>query len=353
MIKIKHTLRRIFLVVICGSANVFADCMVWERLNLDVQFEARDSAGSVYFNNNAVIIGGWKSSDILNLQSIFLINQDGTTVNSVAPDIKNADLPVSLVFRNKIYIISGWQDGRLDTARATSSIHVSEDGLNYKYLGEGNFTPRVGAGGVVFKDQIYIIGGTKDYHHGDDASYLNDVWVSNDGLHYSLVSEHANFPPRAFHQVFVFKEKLCVAGGGGYKPKAFTLNDIWCSENGINFYSVTPNADWEPRIWFGSFVHDGKAYILGGDNLRQDGELSVNKTLNDVWVSNDLSAWKHLPFKAIWSPRHAFSTVYAENQNKVYVIAGHAHPLSNEVWSWAIPGNVKDIKDFGKCQDIK
>ncbi len=325
-------LRVFFVLSFLGVPIAWADSCQWEKLSLSEEFEARDSSGWAYLNGNMILIGGWKNSDEPNLRSIISIDEKGLVTKSVASDMESADLPVSVVYQNKIYVISGWKDGRLNTATSTSSVHVSSDGLNFKYLGEGNFPPKVGAAGVVFKDKIYIIGGTREYHLGDNSSYLNDVWSSIDGISYQLEKENAEFSARAFHQAFVFDNKLCVAGGGGYLPTTFTKNDIWCSKNGKDFTEINPHADWEPRIWFGSFVYAQKAYVLGGDSLVQrDGE-NVNKLLNDVWESDDLLTWKRLSFERVWSPRHAFTTVLAEDQERVYVAAGHAKPLTNDVW---------------------
>ena len=85
------------------------------------------------------------------------------------------------------------------------------------------------AGCTVFKDKMWILGGTEQYYFGNDGSLRNDVWCSEDGKRWNRVTEHASWSPRAYHGAAAFGGKLWVFGGGNYLPNYAALNDVWCS----------------------------------------------------------------------------------------------------------------------------
>ena len=61
---------------------------------------------------------------------------------------------------------------------------------------------------------------------------------------------------------------------------------------------------------------------------------------NDVWYSKDGKNWSELKTDAVWSRRHEQSLYVF--QDKLWIIGGHAAPLTNSVWQLELP------KDWGK-----
>lgn len=304
----------------------------WEKLQVKNGFSPRDSAGEFLFNGKMYLLGGWQDSYRPNLVDVYS-TRDGIHFqleNLISP-IHNSDLAVHLTHNNKIFIISGWIDGRLSTGRASNEIFISEDGKSFKLLGYAPFSPRVGAAGVVFKNRIYIIGGNEEYFYGSPKTLKSDVWSSADGINWILETKKPGFSPRAFAQAFVHQEKLCIAGGGNYSPFAFSFNEIWCSKNGKKFYKIKQKKKWPSRIWFSLLKHKDYVWVLGGDRIEP------SKKLNDVWISKNLITWKKIKFKKIWSPRHEHSAFIVGDE--IYIMAGHADPLNNEVWKFTIPHN--------------
>jgi hypothetical protein len=54
-----------------------------------------------------------------------------------------------------------------------------------------------------------------------------------------------------------------------------------------------------------------------------------------VWTSTDGRSWTEIKTETIWTPRHEHS-VYV-HQDKLWVVTGHAAPLTNEVWRLDVP----------------
>ncbi|MCB0218059.1 MAG: hypothetical protein KDH09_00070, partial [Chrysiogenetes bacterium] len=74
----------------------------------------------------------------------------------------------------------------------------------------------------------------------------------------------------------------------------YEANDIWMSEdNGATWNEVTDHASFEQRQDFQAVVHDGAIYITGG--YGGDGYVTVqgkDSILNDVWRSEDGVNWR-------------------------------------------------------------
>ena len=88
---------------------------------------------------------------------------------------------------------------------------------------------------------------------------------------------------------------------GGYTPRR--VNDIWSSENGIEWQQVTEHAPWPERNLPGCVVFDDKIWIMGGV------DASGNKSLADVWCSSDGERWElvsEIPLGAQGRPRLPF-----------------------------------------------
>ncbi|MHC4880871.1 MAG: Kelch repeat-containing protein, partial [Planctomycetota bacterium] len=57
----------------------------------------------------------------------------------------------------------------------------------------------------------------------------------------------------------------------------------------------------------------------------------------DVWYSKNGRDWKQLRSKTIWKERHEHSALVL--RDRIWVLGGHARPLSSEVWSLQLPEN--------------
>jgi hypothetical protein len=73
-------------------------------------------------------------------------------------------------------------------------------------------------------ESLYLMGGTMQY---GDADVKDDVWISNDGMNWTKVLEHAGFGKSILRGVLEFGGK------------------IWAIADGSNFYS-------DSGIWVGT-----------------------------------------------------------------------------------------------------
>ncbi len=110
-----------------------------------------------------------------------------------------------------------------------------------KILNEAPWGGRDGVGGLVYNDRMWVLGGWNPLVNRLEST--NDVWSSVDGVKWSL-------------------EKPNTFGTPAFDGKR----------------------DWEGRHWFGTHVHDGQMWIVGGDS--RQGYYQT-----DVWSSTDGKNW--------------------------------------------------------------
>jgi hypothetical protein len=240
---------------------------------------------------------------------------------------------MSVVFRDRAWVMGGWFNGRLPDHSASNEVWSSVDGVAWEQATTAaGWSRRLAAGLVEHRDRLWILGGTENYYFGDATSLKNDVWSSADGKDWKQEAPAAPWSPRAYHQAVTFNDRIYVLGGGNYVPAYEATNDVWSSADGVTWTCETKAAPWGPRLWFGAAVYRGRIWVLGGWSKETD-------NFGDVWHSADGSEWQRLETEHCWKSRHEHSVVVFKD--RLWVLGGHARPLSNEVWSLHLPADWK------------
>lgn len=322
-----------FLLAISVSVEGFSqkNNPNWKQVIQHAAWRARDSQGEIVFKNRLWILGGWFNSKEAPPRDVWS-SADGRNwklMNHCAP-WTHSDLAMTVVFKNKMWIMGGWYNGRLPNHSASNSVWNSANGRDWTLVTqEAGWSPRLGSAVVVFKGKIWLLGGTESYYFGDRKSLKNDVWYSSDGRTWHLATDKAGWSPRAYLQAAVLNGKIYVFGGGNYVPAYSGLNDVWSSEDGVHWRKVCDAAPWHGRIWFSSVVYRDRIWILGG--------WSGNpfKNWGDVWYSKDGKKWKKYNSTGVWEARHESSAFVF--QDKIWIAGGNTPPLMNDVWSLSLP----------------
>jgi hypothetical protein len=328
----KDGMKCFFLTPICLLPFVVplaAEDLDW-KLEAEAAWQARDSQAEYVFGDQLWIMGGWFQSFEAPPRDVWA-SSDGRRwrqVKATAPWV-HSDLPMNLTFADRMWIMGGWYNGRLPGHSASSEVWSSRDGVSWEQVtAAAGWTPRLAGVAVAFKEKIWMLGGTGNYYFGNGASLKNDVWSSPDGKVWKEETAAADWSPRAYHQAVVLNDKIYVLGGGNYVPEYHAKNDVWSSPDGVTWTCETEAAPWAPRLWFSAAVYRGRIWVLGGWSKEHE-------NFADVWSSDDGKTWVKLETKTIWKARHEHS-VYVF-QDKLWIAGGHAKPLSNEVWSLALP----------------
>lgn len=308
----------------------------WVKVTDNAGWQPRDSSGEVVYKDKLWILGGWFDSYSAPPRDVWS-SPDGKSWQLVTKEApwKYSDLPMTVTFADKMWMMGGWTNGRLEGHGACSEVWSSTDGASWdKVVDQAGWSPRIAAGAAVFKDKMWILGGTENYYFGDDSSLKNDVWSSSDGKNWKQETANAPWSPRAYHCVVVHDDKLWVLGGGNYVPNYWAQNDVWFSADGVHWEQATDKAPWHPRLWYSAVTYRGHIWVIGGWSN------NPSRNWNDVWYSKDGKNWKQLQSNVVWKERHEHSTYVF--QDKIWVAGGHAQPLNSEVWSLSLP------EDWGK-----
>ena len=226
--------------------------------------------------------------------------------------------------------MGGWYNGRLEGHSASNQVWSSTDGIKWKSeTDKAAWTPRIASAILEFKGKIWILGGTENYYFGDNKSLKNDVWYSSNGKDWKLATANAGWSPRAYHQAAVLKGKIYVFGGGNYVPEYHALNDVWSSEDGINWVKEISSAPWHERLWFNSVVYRDHIWVMGGWSN------NPYKNHQDVWFTKDGKTWEEYKSDKVWKERHEASTFVFKD--KIWIAGGMNPPLVNDVWSLRLP----------------
>jgi hypothetical protein len=208
------------------------------------------------------------------------------------------------------------------------------------------WAPRDGAGAVVFRGKMWLLGG---WNHTDPSTFpdengqtCSEVWSSMDGASWKLELAEAPWPSRHCSGFLVHDDAIWLVGGdNGRGPYQ---KDVWRSTDGVNWELVLAEGPWPDRALYLTAVFDGRLWIMGGQgnapNLKDweaaggakltDGrngasEADVATDLRDVWASANGVEWELVTDSAPWAPRGMMTGSnggVAVHDGKMFILGG-------------------------------
>lgn len=303
----------------------------WQEVTNTIPWEARDSQGVIVYKDKLWLMGGLNGNGFVERPgfvrygeaphfSDIWVSQNGKDwelVTNKAPWGKRRSIE-AVVFQNKIWLIPGW--GPFSGTK--NDIWNSEDGVHWNLINPNpNFPPREGHQFVVFQNKLWLMGGV----NYEKQETKNDVWYSENGRDWFEATLSASWSPRWDHQVLVFKDKLWLIGGMNLKNEVF--GDVWVSENGRDWSLVIDNPPWPARQGHKAIVFKDKIWLLGRFNSPEQGGGE-----NDVWFSEDGINWQRTKKDPPWSGREDHGAVVF--QDKIWILGGMTSDWrwQNDIW---------------------
>jgi hypothetical protein len=242
-----------------------ADGKNWTKSALPNSIKNLAFLDYVYFNNTVLGLGHFEGNiEHYTLNTPITQTKDFKTWQTLASksNLPNRFFYHPVVFRNKIWIYGGTEDGN----NYYNDIWTSADGVHWNK--ESEKVPFSGGSGqqfIVFNNKLYMLD--------------NDVWVSEDGFHWSKVTEKITNATLFGYAPIVFDNKIWLLGcnrNGQFASK------VYVSENGKNWEEQ--DAPWSPRGGIAATVFNGKLYMTGGKyGGLKNGETEFVYS-NDVWA---------------------------------------------------------------------
>lgn len=296
----------IILLLVCVGA---VDAIGWAQLTPHTNWAMRYGHQALVFNNEVWVLGGfttpgvpmgdvWNSSD-LGSWSWSLWRQANASAWPARYDFG------AVVFKNKMWVMGGTGAGG-----EMNDIWYSSDGIIWTQepLSDALWSPRAGLSVVVFNNKMWVLGGDSD------GAPTNDVWCSDDGLTWTQV-QGISWNARRYQQAVVFDNRIWVLGGDlGYSTPT-PATDVWYSYDGSSWTEANATA-WPARYSFGAVVFNNTMWVMEG--------LSGSGYLNDNWYSTNGTFWtQSYPG---WAARRDFASVVAPSNagvTQILVLGGY------------------------------
>jgi len=193
------------------------------------------------------------------------------------------------------------------------------------------WAPRDSSEVFLFQNKIWLMGGLNgngkvNGNHVVEywtAPHFNDIWNTEDGINWTQVATSSAWAPRRSMSVALFQNKLWMLGG--WSPITGYTNDIWTSDDGINWTKVVEHAAFPAAEGQLLTVFQGKLWKIGGVNYNE------RQAKNDVWYSENGIDWtkvENIPWKPRWNDAIAIFN------GKLYLTGGMnlADETFNDVW---------------------
>ncbi len=312
----------------------------WINITMKAPFAVRDGAGALVYKNKLWLLGGWNPGDKKHFPRIcnneVWNSTDGLHWNLIKQNTydKNYD-PLKdwegrhtagyVVYKDQMWIVGG----DANQGHYQNDVWNSSDGKSWNRLSPKDvpWAPRALHYTLAFKDKIWVIGGQTMPAFGPAKEiFYRDLWNTTDGIQWKKVE-----PKEPYWSArgmiggnVVFKDRMWILGGGTYDtpttPKRNYYNDVWSSADGINWKQHTKAAPWYPRQYHDVAVFDGRMWVMEGYNAKGGNR-------NDVWHSDDGVNWHELP-DTPWKARHAASVFVYDNG--LWMVTGNN--FESDVW---------------------
>jgi N-acetylneuraminic acid mutarotase len=281
------------------------DGIIWNKLPVPT-FTPRNLMGVVVFENKIFLMGGYDPDDTTSNKALndVYTSTDGRKWTKLT---QNAEWSARFAFgctvlNGKIYIFGGIDENY----NHLNDIWESKDGIHWnKIVSHAPWEPRGMFATVVYKQSLYLISGgiyNENYVYNIQKNY-SDIWKTKDFHNWELVINNIPFLPRRFHNAFSINNEIFIGAGFGLTKDLF--ND---SINGISSQNLSNS--------------DALKYNLSS------GLLFCN--LNDIWKSDNGINWEKVNTSVTFPRRHASSVIVKSNQ--AYWIGGWGIEMYNDVW---------------------
>jgi hypothetical protein len=231
---------------------------------------------------------------------------------------------VTFSYNNKLYLVGGTWASLAFPATILNEVQYNDvwsstDGANWSAVTlNAAFGARECHEGVIFNNQMWIIGGQGSaVTNGGDMPY-SDAWYSTDGANWTQAVTGIGFAN------FAAAQGAAVSFGG--KIWLFgTDNHAYSSPNGITWTKSTGTMPFpQNRIFFGAAVLNGNIFLFGGGT----GSAQV---FNDCWYSPDGVTWTPATAAAGFSARQGFA--YTSFNSQIWLMGGVGlGPFPEDAW---------------------
>jgi len=232
------------------------------------------------------------------------------------------DTTEGVVFQDRLWVSNAYTIDESKTAESgerdvlVRDLWSSADGVTWRC--ELEHTPYDGyADLVAWQGALFAVG--------------NTVWRSEDGRSWAQVAAETPMGLRGYGEILEFKGALWQVGGG---------RDVWRSADAVSWECAKSEVPWGDRYASAVAACGGALWLLGGSTLNgpaaspPEAGYADQTTFNDVWRSEDGVEWACVCERAPWQQRMWFRAAGVADQ--LYVFGGYSNLHKRnlgDVWS--------------------
>ncbi len=162
---------------------------------------------------------------------------------------------------------------------------MADDGIAWNRLVKNApWHPRAGLAGASFQNKLVVSAGSWQPNPVGARSFFSDVWVSDDGASWELVTNATGFIPCSGPRLAVLNDRLLLVGGEDGFSEQTQFNHVWATEN-LKDWEFVVNAAFSNRSGHGVVVFENILYTVAG-----------YLDLHDMWASTDGANWTQVRF---------------------------------------------------------
>jgi hypothetical protein len=249
----------------------------WDKVIEDAGWSGRAFHTAVSLGGQIWVMGGYDGE----LRNDVWSSTDGKTwdlaTESAAWGARTHH--TSVTFDDKLWVIGGHESWE-----RKNDVWFSEDGAAWEAATmEAPWWARSHHAAAVHNGRLYIAGGAVYDYRERRYFYYDDVWSSENGADWIKEAGHAGWSARHLHQMVSLDGYLWLIGGDDEPDSSAHLKDVWKSQDGTQWQLVTDDADFERRNMFSCLVYNDKLWMLGG--MRYSGGIFDPKP--SIWISAD------------------------------------------------------------------
>jgi len=331
-------------------AKLDPKAVAWQQVTPDAGWGSYHSLTGAAYNGklwaqgatlgafNSLTLGTYSSSNGASWSRLKSVDNNNDS-------IPHGEFGSLISFNNKLWLLGGHLPGvGFSFDDVTNKVWSSTDGANWTVSVPASaaerWSKRERISAVVFNNKLWVVGGNAYPAFGNTNSpgtAYNDVWSSADGTTWTQATASAPFIARTNPAVFVYKDKLWLAGGMD-NGKNY-LNDVWNSSDGVTWTQVTATTPFPARFGHKVVSHNDQLLLIGGEN--------ASGVLNDLWVSeNNGVTWTKVEagdsraLPANFPTRTLFNMFVQDNN--IWIIGGlgakenSKYTFRNDVWKGSL-----------------
>lgn len=177
-----------------------------------------------------------------------------------------------------------WIMGGLTPDARLNDVWKSTDGAHWQEVtASADWDPRAAFGCASHRGNLVIAGGAHFNEEGIQLYNNSDIWLSVDGVDWTRGPDEIT--ARDTPAMISYAGQLWLTGGfnsfGDEESAPIFLNDVYTSIDGMHWSKVIPEAPWNPRRGHSLIGHDDKLWLIGGER-----STSISSRIADVWSSS-------------------------------------------------------------------